>query len=693
MRQAQLITLTADRLRSLYVKNLPGIYRLAVESSGTVHFVEALRRWLLENTPMREETRRTLLYMLDCEGKDIEELSRGECIRIGSFEMLYHFLCSDGATDCSVDAMIDLYCLFSDVGSDVVGVSKTGLSRWVSGTDDAVVRIRERNKRRMIPLLVEKVSLRSHVSVRFHFEEGMQQEEKERLVETWWNDFRFHIAMAVKSPAELNRFLGNTLSKETLAVLAEAKKKQIPFFVTPYYLSLLNIEEEGYDDAALRSYVLYSRELVDTFGRIRAWEKEDCVVPGKPNAAGWLLPEGGNIHRRYPEVAILIPDTMGRACGGLCASCQRMYDFQSRRFNFDLENLKPKETWPQKLHRLMAYFENDTQLRDILVTGGDAFMSQNKTLKGILDAIYQMARRKREANLKRPEGEKYAEIQRVRLGTRLPAYLPMRIDDGLIEVLTEFRQKAERIGIRQFIIQTHFQTPLEMTPEAREGIRRLLACGWLVTNQLVYNVAASRRGHTARLRQVLNREGVMCYYTFSVKGFAENRAVYAPNSRLLQEQAEEKRFGILSGRQQAELMDILLSCGSKGRAVRAFMKRNKLPFLATDRSVLNLPGIGKSMTVRLAGITSDGCRILCFSHDATRRHSPVINSMKEVYIVENKSVAAYLRQLHSMGEPLEAYASIWHYCAGETEPRFSLYQYPPFGFESTDKMSNLADSV
>ena len=542
MRQAQLITLTADRLRSLYVKNLPGIYRLAVESSGTVHFVEALRPWLLENTPMREETRRTLLYMLDCEGKDIEELSRGECIRIGSFEMLYHFLCSDGATDCSVDAMIDLYCLFSDVGSDVVGVSKTGLSRWVSGTDDAVVRIRERNKRRMIPLLVEKVSLRSHASARFHFEEGMSQEEKERLVETWWNDFRFHIAMAVKSPAELNRFLGNTLSKETLAVLAEAKKKQIPFFVTPYYLSLLNIEEEGYDDAALRSYVLYSRELVDAFGQIRAWEKEDCVVPGKPNAAGWLLPEGGNIHRRYPEVAILIPDTMGRACGGLCASCQRMYDFQSRRFNFDLENLKPKETWPQKLHRLMAYFENDTQLRDILVTGGDAFMSQNKTLKGILDAIYQMARRKREANLKRPEGEKYAEIQRVRLGTRLPAYLPMRIDDGLIEVLTEFRQKAERIGIRQFIIQTHFQTPLEMTPEAREGIRRLLACGWLVTNQLVYNVAASRRGHTARLRQVLNREGVMCYYTFSVKGFAENRAVYAPNSRLLQEQAEEKRF-------------------------------------------------------------------------------------------------------------------------------------------------------
>ena len=54
-------------------------------------------------------------------------------------------------------------------------------------------------------------------------------------------------------------------------------------------------------------------------GQIRAWEREDVVEAGRPNAAGWLLPDGHNIHRRYPEVAILIPDTMGRACGGLCA--------------------------------------------------------------------------------------------------------------------------------------------------------------------------------------------------------------------------------------------------------------------------------------------------------------------------------------------------------------------------------------
>ena len=79
-----------------------------------------------------------------------------------------------------------------------------------------------------------------------------------------------------------------------------------------------------------------------------------------------------------------------------------------------------------------------------------------------------MACRKRKANQARPDGEKYAELQRVRLGSRLPAYLPMRIDDQLVEVLKEFREKASAVGVKQFVIQTHFQSPLEVTPEARE---------------------------------------------------------------------------------------------------------------------------------------------------------------------------------------------------------------------------------
>lgn len=536
--------------------------------------------------------------------------------------------------------------------------------------------------------MIQKIEHRTAVS-RYHFKESISYEEKYRLVNEWWNDFRFHLAMAAKSPTELNRFLGNSLSAETMYLLSRARKKGMPFFVTPYYLHLLNPSSTGYNDESLRSYILYSPQLVETYGQIRAWEREDIVEAGKPNAAGWLLPDGHNIHRRYPEVAILIPDTMGRACGGLCASCQRMYDFQSKRLNFEFDSLRPKETWEKKLRRLMTYFEEDTQLRDILITGGDALMSQNKTLNTILEAVYRMAARKRKANQERPEGEKYAELQRIRLGSRLPAYLPMRINNELVEILRTFKEKASVIGIRQFIIQTHFQTPLEVTPEAKEGIRKLLSAGWLITNQLVYNVAASRRGHTTRLRQVLNELGVVCYYTFSVKGFEENNAVFTPNSRSMQEQQEEKRFGKLNKEDAFNLSASLETALDPASCIRHFLKIHHLPFLATDRSVLNLPAIGKSMTFNLVGMTEDGKRILRFDHDGTRRHSPIINQLGQVYIVENKSIAAYLRQLRAMGEDVEDYASIWNYTEGKTESRFSLYEYPDFPFRITEKMSNL----
>ena len=259
----------------------------------------------------------------------------------------------------------------------------------------------------------------------------------------------------------------------------------------------------------------------------------------------------------------------------------------------------------------------------------------------------------------------------------------------MVEILRTFKEKASVIGIRQFIIQTHFQTPLEVTPEAKEGIRKLLSAGWLITNQLVYNVAASRRGHTTRLRQVLNELGVVCYYTFSVKGFEENNAVFTPNSRSMQEQQEEKRFGKLNKEDAFNLSASLETALDPASCIRQFLKIHHLPFLATDRSVLNLPAIGKSMTFNLVGMTEDGKRILRFDHDGTRRHSPIINQLGQVYIVENKSIAAYLRQLRAMGEDVEDYASIWNYTEGKTESRFSLYEYPDFPFRITEKMSNL----
>lgn len=712
MKQKKMLVLTFSQLKQIYTQEMPELVEMAAVSPTVEDFKAGLLKHLdscgMVNE-VAEEAREQIRLLLQYDGQDVHELSTGQDISVQTIRLLYQFLTEKLENiEMPTDLFLELFQLFKRLqGENVPSPSpqriKSRNDRWDTGLDEEVREMRDENKERMLHLLIQKIENRkSKPSVRFHFEEGMSYEEKYQLVSKWWGDFRFHLSMAVKSPAELNRFLGNSLSSETMYLLNRARKKGMPFFATPYYLSLLNVTGYGYNDEAIRSYILYSPRLVETYGNIRAWEKEDIVEAGKPNAAGWLLPDGHNIHRRYPEVAILIPDTMGRACGGLCASCQRMYDFQSERLNFEFETLRPKESWDSKLRRLMTYFEQDTQLRDILITGGDALMSQNKTLKNILEAVYRMAVRKQRANLERPEGEKYAELQRVRLGSRLLAYLPMRINDELVDILREFKEKASAVGVKQFIIQTHFQTPLEVTPEAKEAIRKILSAGWIITNQLVYTVAASRRGHTTRLRQVLNSLGVVCYYTFSVKGFNENYAVFAPNSRSMQEQQEEKIYGQMTPEQAEELYKILETKVSAGineektkedadtaKQIRRFMRKHHLPFLATDRSVLNLPAIGKSMTFQLVGLTEEGKRILRFEHDGTRHHSPIIDQMGQIYIVENKSLAAYLRQLSKMGEDPEDYASIWSYTKGETEPRFSLYEYPDFPFRITDKMSNL----
>lgn len=696
MKQKKMI-LTSKDVKIMFETNLIDIQHIAINSKNADDFKKQLLEGLdlkgdVPLSPEKENLKRLIMH----DGMTIKEASTEREMKLETITYLWNFLTNKGKIeDFNPDFLFDIYKQFEGLtSSQSILPDKSQMikwmKRWDTGTDSKIIEIRKENKQRIINRLIERIEKHNYEKSRYAFPPGISFIEKQEMIKEWWFDYRFHLSMAARSWRELNQLMGNTLSDDMKAIYQTAQKKGIPVFVTPYYLSLMDVTEKNYDDAALRSYVFYSQNLVDTFGNIKAWEKEDQVETDKPNAAGWLLPEGHNIHRRYPEVAILIPDTIGRACGGLCASCQRLYDFQSGRFNFDMEALIPKQAWDSKLKLLMKYFLEDKQLRDILITGGDALMSRNNSLKKILDAVYVMAKQKQHDNMKRPSGEKYAEIQRVRLGTRLPVYLPMRINDELITILSEFKEKAVKIGITQFFIQTHFQTPLEITLEVRDGIRKLNAAGWTVTNQLVYNVAASRRGHSAKLRRELNKIGVLCYYTFSVKGFDENHAVFTPNSRSLQEQQEEKMFGQLNAAGASELIEYLNNNCSQEKSISQIEKKYDLPFLATDRNVMNLPGIGKSMTFNLVAIMPDGCRILAFTHDNTRRHSPVIKDIPIVYIKENKSLAEYIRQLSDMGEKVSDYSSLWKYTSGKTEPRFAFYEYPKPAEEYTTEYSNIA---
>ncbi len=366
-----------------------------------------------------------------------------------------------------------------------------------------------------------------------------------------------------------------------------------------------------------------------------------------------------------------------------------MYDFQRGNLNFNLDKLKPGESWDQKLRHLLDYFEQDKQLRDILITGGDGLMSSDQSLKKILEGILDMARRKREQNQTRKDGEKYAELLRVRIGTRIPVYLPQRVTPALIEILADFKQRGIALGIRQFFIQTHFESPMEVTPESRNSIQQLISAGWTVTNQHVLTTASSRRGHTCRLRQVLNEIGVLNYYTFSVKGYMENTFNFATNARAVQEQLEEKKIGRIPPEFHEEIKGFPENAEEMPLQIRTLIEKAKLPFLATDRNVLNLPGVGKSLNFRVIGITRYGRRILEFDHDSTRHHSPIIHRMGKMIIIESKSISEYLNQLEEIGENREEYEGLYGYSMGETEPLMSIYEYPAYDYSVNTEFSNL----
>lgn len=715
------ITVKAHRVLKQLLKENPKLEEIMRNSRNETEALIGVRNWIMISLKERPEASKfyrnevqgreafeklnwkdfaiiRLLDYIDHAGKEYKDSNiRGEIAVSNPVKMIW-LAVTKGTGGAKPAFFKDMLYLFRQFRGEYTCElpSKEKIKEWMdrypSGLDPRIVKLREENRDRIIELLIEKIDKGELTDSKYQFAEGMSKEQKFLQMMEWWDDYLFHLRFAVRSPELLNELLGNSLDPDTMKVLYEAKDAGIPFFVNPYYLSLLHVRVPYFAigaDLAIRYYILYSKQLVEEFGHIKAWEKEDTVEPGKPNAAGWILPTHHNVHRRYPEVAILIPSTMGRACGGLCASCQRMYDFQRGNLNFNLEKLKPNETWDEQMKVIMEYWEKDTQLRDILITGGDALMSTNRSLKKILDAVYEMAFRKKQENEQRSDKDKYAELVRVRLGTRLPVYLPQRVRPELISILKEFKEKASEIGVKQFLIQTHFESPMELTPEVERSVKQLISAGWTIVNQHVFTSASSRRGHTNKLRQILNDIGILTYYTFSVKGYMENNFNFATNARAVQEQVEEKNIGQISEEYHETIREFPMDAEHMTENIQNLRKEADIPFLATDRNVLNLPGVGKSLTYRVIGITRYGRRILEFDYDATRMHSPIIHKMGKVIIIESKSIGEYLQQLEDIGEDASEYESIWGYSIGETEPRLSIYEYPEYDFNVVEEMTNL----
>jgi lysine 2,3-aminomutase len=188
------------------------------------------------------------------------------------------------------------------------------------------------------------------------------------------------------------------------------------------------------------------------------------------------MPVPGLVHR-YPDRALVIATT---TCAMYCRHCTRKRA-AGQRENGALP--------PQRLRRIAPYLAAHPQIRDVIISGGDPFTLPTAVLERVLMAVRSAP-----------------AVEIVRIGTRTPATLPMRITDELVEMLRRHHP---------LYVNLHFNHPRELTPRAAEACRRLADAGIPLGNQTVLLRGVNDDAATLEtLFRALLRLRVRPYYLF-----------------------------------------------------------------------------------------------------------------------------------------------------------------------------------
>jgi len=193
-----------------------------------------------------------------------------------------------------------------------------------------------------------------------------------------------------------------------------------PMLVNPYYLGL--IRHKG--DAIYRQSIPDMREITNQAGL------EDPL-----NEEG-LSPAPGLTHR-YPDRVLFL---ISSRCAMYCRFC-------NRKRKVGQASMVTEET----IREGLSYIQSNKEIRDVLLSGGDPFLLEDKELFRILSKLRAMP-----------------HVEIIRIGTRVPCTLPQRITPRLAGMLKKFHP---------LYINTHFNHPREITPEAGLACRRLVDAG------------------------------------------------------------------------------------------------------------------------------------------------------------------------------------------------------------------------
>ncbi len=260
-----------------------------------------------------------------------------------------------------------------------------------------------------------------------------------------WGDWRWQMRHAVHDAAGLAKAV--PLTDDERAGLDETAKL-FRVGVSPYYLSLI-------DPAHPLCPVRMQSIPVKAEARIRPGELSDPLGedPHRPVEA---------IVHKYPDrVLFLATDT----CSVYCRHCTR------RRITKGGEAELTRTAHEQGI----AYIREHPEVRDVLISGGDPLLLSDERLDQLLAPLRAIP-----------------HVEIIRIGTRMPVTLPMRVTEALAKVL---RRHAP------LFVVTHFNHPKEITPESRVACERLVDAGVPVENQ---TVLMRRLNSDARIIKELN---------------------------------------------------------------------------------------------------------------------------------------------------------------------------------------------
>ncbi|MGB9589555.1 MAG: KamA family radical SAM protein [candidate division WOR-3 bacterium] len=245
-----------------------------------------------------------------------------------------------------------------------------------------------------------------------------------------WDSWQWQLSHAVRKSEDLQKYL--VLSPEESAAI-KAVEAIYPIMATPYYLSLIDPHDPN---DPIRKQVIPSPQELGQHGQEDPLDEEaDSPVPG--------------LTHRYPDRVLVVVTNF---CPVWCRHCtrKRLWKRHACKRAYTLRNLPD----------MLDYIRAHSEIRDVILSGGDPLTLPTMTLDRILSQLRSIP-----------------HVEIIRIGSRVPVTLPQRLwDDQLLYVLDKHGP---------IWVNTHFNHPKEITPEAARAVDNLLRAGVPVNNQSV----------------------------------------------------------------------------------------------------------------------------------------------------------------------------------------------------------------